>query len=81
MASKRAAIPGEAEPTAEAAAPAAAVDHRAERMGLPDFSQKSCAYAEQWFKDHPEMAKRNVLTAEGWFVHPLPPMGTRGAMS
>ena len=52
-------------------------DVRAERMGLPDFRSMSCDGAARWFADHPEAPKRNVLTAEGWYVHAVAPGAER----
>lgn len=82
MARKPAAIPGAASDPADL--PAEVVkplpeDTRALSMGLPDFRDKSCAYAMQWFADNPDAPKRNVLTAEGWYVHPLPPGANNAA--
>jgi len=48
----------------------APLDHRTVAAGIPDFRQKSVAYAMQWFADNPGVTRRNVLTAEGWYVHP-----------
>lgn len=81
MATKRASvIPGEASQEAHAPAPPAAAeaDPRSLSMGLPDFTSHSAAYAAQWFKEHPEARKRNVLTAEGWYVHPEHVAAARG---
>lgn len=44
-------------------------DTRSLSMGLPDFREKSVEYAMRWFKDNPNAPRRNVLTAEGWYVH------------
>lgn len=64
-----------------AAAPADHVelprDARAERMGLPDFRSMSADGAARYFADHPEAPRRNVLTAEGWYVHPVAPGADR----
>lgn len=41
-----------------------------QRHSLPDFRHKSAEFARKWFKDNPDVAKRGVLTSEGWYVHP-----------
>lgn len=41
-----------------------------QRHSLPDFRHKSAEFARKWFKDNPGVAKRGVLTSEGWYVHP-----------
>ncbi|MGL4576681.1 MAG: hypothetical protein ACRCV9_17980 [Burkholderiaceae bacterium] len=54
-------------------------DARAAAMGLPDFTDKSVDYTATWFAEHPDAPRRNVLTAEGWYVHPEMPEQAKAA--
>jgi hypothetical protein len=80
MATRKPVVPGFSDDLAAAPAPAELPrDVRAEQMGLPDFRGHSAEYAAAWFEANPSARKRNVLTAEGWYVHPEQPGDARMA--
>lgn len=64
-------IPGAIEAPAQQAQKEEPRDPREVRAGLPDFREMSCDAVIAWFKEHPEAPRRNVLTAEGVYVHPV----------
>lgn len=72
MATRKTVVPGAASDfDAPPEAPAELQpDPRAIAAGIPDFTKQSVAAAIRWFADNPTAPRRNVLTAEGWYVHP-----------
>jgi hypothetical protein len=72
-------IPGEFDEPVQAPSAPLLPDPRLVSAGIPDFTQKSIDAAIRWFADHPDAPRRNVLTAEGWYVHPVTPELERAA--